>query len=174
MSKGKLWIGIDPGKQGAIVSIDSFNNVETYVMPLIAGEYDLQKLKQFMNQFQEVNDLHLIIEDVHAIFRASANSSFEFGVGVGIVRMATVMAEIPFTLVQPKMWQKTIFEGVSVIKKPGKREEGRGSLDTKAMALIAAQRLYPKLNLMKSDKSKKPHEGIVDALLIAHYCKLKF
>lgn len=172
----RIYAAIDPGKQGAIVFLSDDGELELHTMPTIANqgkEYDLQQLKNVMNQYKD-KLVHLVIEDVHSIYGASANSNFEFGVGVGLVRMAAVMAEIPFTLVQPKVWQKKMFEGVPVIKKPGKQETGRGSLETKQMALVAVQRLYPKLDLRKSARSTNPHEGIVDALLIANYCKLNF
>lgn len=172
----KIWVGIDPGKKGAIAFIDEFNDIEIHTMPTIANkekEYDLQELRAVLLKYS-TRITHLAIEDVHSIFGASAAGNFDFGMGVGMIRMAAAMAQIPFTLVQPKAWQKQMFEGVSVIKKPGKREEGRGSLDTKAMALIAIQRLYPKLDLRKSSRAEKPHDGIVDALLLANYVKRTF
>lgn len=169
----KVRIGIDVGKQGAVVALYEDGKIETSAMPLMKGEYDLQAIRKKIMSYADF-DTHIVIEDVHSIFGASAKSNFEFGVGVGMIRMAAAMAQIPFTLIQPKMWQKEIFVGIPVIKKPGKREEGRGTLDTKAMALVAVQRLYPKLDLRKSERAENPHEGIVDALCIATYCKLKF
>lgn len=172
----KIWAAVDPGKKGAIVFIDEHGDLEIHTMPTIANkekEYDLQELRAVLMKYSS-RIVHLVIEDVHSIFGASAAGNFDFGMGVGMIRMGAAMAQIPFTLVQPKVWQKKMFEGVSVIKKPGKREEGRGSLDTKAMALVAVQRLYPKLDLRKSSRSENPHDGLIDALLMANYCKKTF
>ena len=47
-------------------------------------------------------------------------------------------------------------------------------VDTKAMALVAAKRLFPKVNLMMTSKSTVPHDGLVDALLMAEYARRKF
>lgn len=166
-------IGIDPGKEGAIVAIHD-RGIDTHAMPLIKREYDLQRLRDIILMYEPKGfDTHIVIEDVHAIYKASAAASFDFGVGVGLIRMAVVMTQIPFTLVNPKVWQKEMFQGVPTLEK-AKKEVGRGNLDTKAMALIAAQRIYPKMTFYKSEKAYTPHSGIVDALLMAHYCKLKF
>lgn len=175
-SGSRIWAAVDPGKKGAIVFIDEFGDIEIHTMPTIGNkekDYDLQELRNVLLKYAP-SIVHFIIEDVHSIYGSSAAGNFDFGMGVGMIRMGTAMAQIPFTLVQPKAWQKKMFEGVGDIKKPGKKETGRGSLDTKAMALIAVQRLYPKLDLRKSSRSEKPHDGIVDALLMANYCKQTF
>ena len=47
-------------------------------------------------------------------------------------------------------------------------------VDTKAMALMAAKRLFPKVNLIMTERSTTPHDGLVDALLMAEYARRKF
>lgn len=174
----KVYAAIDPGKNGAIAAIfvekSKIIKIETHIMPMLnKDEYDLQGLRDIILKLSKF-DLHFIIENVHSIFGASAKSNFQFGLGVGFVRAFLAAFQIPFTLVQSKAWQQVCFEGIKPIKKAGKITEGRGSIDTKAMALIAVKRLYPKQNLMKSSRATTAHDGIVDALLMAHYCKLKF
>jgi hypothetical protein len=34
--------------------------------------------------------------------------------------------------------------------------------------------LFPKVNLLMNEKSSVPHDGLVDALLIAEYARRKF
>ena len=57
--------------------------------------------------------------------------------------------------------------------KPGNKKSFRvkGKLDTKCMALLSQKRLYPSFNPLATERSKKPHEGIIDALCISHYLK---
>lgn len=116
----------------------------------------------------------VILEDVHSIFGTSAGSNFEFGRGLGILEGVLEALEISYFKIAPKKWQATMFEGVRVIEKPGTKAKGRNAYDTKAMALVAVQRIYPKLDLRKSSKAEKPHNGIVDGLLMATYAKLKY
>ena len=50
---------------------------------------------------------------------------------------------------------------------------GKSTRDTKAMALVAAKRLFPDAKLTFGDKATKPHDGLVDALLMSEYGKRK-
>lgn len=174
----KIYGACDPGKNGAwcflYVVKEKVIKIETHVMPLLnKDEYDLPKLQVIIEKFAKF-DCHFVIENVHSIFGASAKSNFQFGLGTGFVRAFVVANSIPYTLIQSKAWQKVCFNGVKVINKAGKVGEGRGKVDTKAMGLVAVKRLYPKVNLLATSRSKVPHDGIVDALLMAHYNKLTF
>lgn len=164
------FIGIDPGKSGAIVSIDDLG-IEANATPMLnKEEYDLGgffKLLQRLNNREAI----VLIEDVHSIFGVSAKSNFQFGRGLGIIEALTVAAGLPYVKVGPKTWQKLCFQGVAEVTK-GVTKTGRGKTDTKAMAAVAAARLYPGEALNFGGRAKKPHDGLVDALLMAHYCKL--
>jgi len=50
---------------------------------------------------------------------------------------------------------------------------GKSTRDTKAMALVAAKRLFPGRDFKLTDRSTKPHDGMVDALLMSEYGKRK-
>jgi hypothetical protein len=84
-----------------------------------------------------------------------------------------VAFKIPYTKIAPKKWQRQMFEGVSLMTKPSKTGKTQ-QVDTKAMALIAAQRIFPYADLKASPRCKKAHDGIVDSLLMAQYCRLNF
>lgn len=168
--------GIDPGKQGAVVAIDEDGRITKHVMPVIGKVLDLHAIKKIMCEFSK-DDCHVYIEDVHAMFGSSAGSTFQFGFCCAAVQMACVAFDIPMTLVQPKKWQALMYVGVPEIRKPsikiktGKRagQMMKGKKDTKKMSLVAVNRLYPGLELRRNDRCKIPHDGIVDALLIASY-----
>jgi hypothetical protein len=172
-----ITIGIDPGKQGAIVTVDEAGCITKQVMPVIGKVLDLHKLKEIMLGIARQEQCHAYIEDVHAIYGASAGSTFSFGFGCAAVQMGCVAFDIPMTLVQPKRWQSLMYVGVPEIRRPsitiktGKRagQKMKGKKDTKKMSLVAVQRLFPGLDLRRNDQCKIPHDGIVDALLIAAY-----
>ena len=65
-----------------------------------------------------------------------------------------------------KQWQKEMFLGVEEITITGK-----STRDTKAMALVAIKRIFPNLELTFGVKAKKPHDGLVDAVLMAEYAR---
>lgn len=173
----KVYIGFDVGKNGGIAKISPDGKVEVQIMPLIGkgkgSEIDKKEIANWLGGMDK-SQVVVVIEDVHSIFGTSAGSNFQFGRALGILEGLIEGLQLQYVKVSPKTWQAVCFEGVPVIKKPGKKETGRGSLDTKAMALVAAQRLYPKVDLRRSLKAEKPHDGIIDALLMAHFARLKY
>lgn len=168
----KVYIGIDPGLTGGFTIIypDSIHVMRT---PTIQGkEIDVPAIYDIFDSLRRNNyNVTVIVEDVHSIYGTSAASNFTFGRVLGIAEGIVQAFQFSMIKVQPKKWQKLAFEGISEIRKPG-TEGKKGSIDTKAMALIAAKRLYPTVNLLASVRSSKPHEGIIDSLLIAHYGKV--
>ncbi len=172
----KQYVGIDIGKDGAIVVLNTKNNevisVNTFVTPLIGRELDFKAFKDLLLNY---SNPFVVCEDLHAIFNSSAANTFTFGGMCYATEMACVCLEIPYVKVQAKLWQKIMFEGVKEIRKPGtKNKKGidvKGKVDTKAMALIAAKRLFPKENFLPTPKSRTPHDGIVDAILMAEYAR---
>jgi hypothetical protein len=160
-------IGIDPGKDGGIVVLNERGEIiEQQVMPLIADtELDVIAIK---NIIVDNEPCTAFIEDVHAIYGAAAGSTFTFGGIVHSLNTIVKLLKIRHIRVQPKAWQAMVYQGVAEIRKPSKSGK-KGKVDTKAMSEIAAKRLYPAADLRKNDKCRVVHDGIVDALLIAHY-----
>ena len=175
-------IGIDVGKNGAIVLLsDKKEVVDTLVTPTRNNEIDLEmfisELRYWLSLIGRTN-IVAYIEDVHAIYGCSAGSTFNFGQAFMMAKAVVASLDIPYVLVQPKKWQAEMFEGIDEIRKPSTRKnkkgEGiKGGRDTKAMALMAATKLFPDVDLTATARSTKPHDGIVDALLIAEYGRRK-
>lgn len=172
--KEKLYIGIDPGKDGAICLRDSHETIATLAMPLINNEIDIYTIDRFFKDNMQDRILQVVLEDVHTIFGSSAGATFEFGRGLGIIEGILTANSIPFLKVQPKEWQRVLFQGIPEKRKPNKINGQRGSLLTKPMAHLAIVRLYPEVELKKSARAKNPHLGIIDGLCMMHYCYMKF
>lgn len=159
----KIYVGIDVGKKGGIVKLGEDNKlISLHAMPMIGKEYDIQELKNILsNPDEEI--VHLAIENVHAIQGRTGNSSnFSFGLGKGILMGLVAGLNIPYTLVNPKTWQKIAWEGVSK------------QSDNKKTSLLAAKRLFPTESFLATERSRVPHDGMVDGALMAYYIKLKF
>jgi hypothetical protein len=169
----KTYIGIDIGKKGAICVLSSDLSVEFNKIPLIKDQIDYAFLFDMIQNMQSkcitssgMNPT-VVFEKLGVIFGSSKTTAFSMGYQSGAVEMMCIALGLPYVKVNAKDWQKEMFQGVPEITKTGKT-----SRDTKAMALIAAKRLYPKTNLVFSG-SKKEHDGLVDALLIAGYAQRK-
>ena len=173
----KIRYGIDPGKTGFICEwCESRGTFDFYDIPKIGNEVDVRELNSFLkNRFAENGDysIHCVIENVHAVFGSSAKGTFEFGKIVGVLEALLVANDIPFTKVQPKKWQKEMWEGIPMQKKPSSTGKTMNT-DTKKMSLMAAKRLFPNIDLRKSKRATNPDHNKVDALLMCEYCRRNF
>jgi hypothetical protein len=155
-SKNKI-IGIDPGNSGAIVIMNDQNadDIETVVMPVVDGQVDVKALADmFLEIASEVK--HVYVEEIYAVPTSGASSMLNFGRGHGKIIGVLTALRIPHTLVRPQVWQKLML---------GQRAAGT----TKTVAYQVASKLFPTVELRATARSKNPHDGIVDALLICEY-----
>lgn len=172
MTKG--YIGIDIGKKGAIVYQHPDGKIEAYAVPMIKDEVDyafMYDIIQHMNaRHYELYDCHphMIFEKLGVIFGSSKATAFSMGHQSGAIEMMAIALRIPYTKIPAKQWQKEMFTGVEEITITGKT-----SRDTKAMALVAAKRLFPGREFTFTERATKPHDGYVDALLMSEYGKRK-
>jgi len=160
----KIYAGIDPGKSGGIAFLSEDMELTMYKTPLIGNQMDHQKVRELLLQY---NPVMVELEDVHSLPGTSAKANFSFGENKGEHRGILVGLQMPYMEVAPKIWQKIAWEGVSLIKNP------KGKTDTKSMSLISAKRIFPRESFLASERSIKPHDGIVDAALLAYYVKCK-
>lgn len=141
--------GIDPGLEGGIVIIEN-GRVETCPMPLAGKEVNLAHLSVLLIGV----DL-ACVEKVSAMPKQGVVSMFNFGKSYGGVLGVLAALGIQTELVTPQTWRKAL--GITASGKP-------------AVADWAARR-YPSVTIVQPG-CRKPHEGIVDALAIAHYADL--
>ena len=159
-------VGIDPGFRGAVAVNSDDSLVTTPFKKTPEGLLDITGIRELA--FLD-NKVTVFLEDVHSIPNSSAKSNFQFGRCLGMIEMALYIWSIEVHYVQPKVWQKEVWTEEDKVYKQGKVKR----LDTKGTSLNACNRLYPNVNLLATPRSKVPHDGIVDAILIAHYGKLK-
>lgn len=172
----KIRVGIDVGKDGGIAVFvnDKLESLE--VTPNIGTQIDLKRIVDILQSNNDGvhSDFHVVVENVHAIGGSAAGATFSFGWSLGILEGILVALSIPYTKVTPKDWQKELWQGINPIIKTPKGESKRKVVDTKATSLLAAQRLFPSVDFRKSERASKAHDGMVDAILLAEYCRRKF
>lgn len=175
----KYSVGIDVGKNGGIVIIDDENRIIAMATPKVnKDEIDIHQIVKVLSDLRgPYTKIHIAIEDVHSIFGVGAKANFQFGRALGILEGVVIGLGISFTKVSPKIWQKDLWMGIKPVEINTGKKTKEGNIkyktDTKATSLLAAKRLYPDLDLRATERSKKAHDGIVDALLIATYVKRK-
>lgn len=145
--------GVDPGLKGGIAILQPGCAPVLVPMPVISGK----KRDQFDLEGIRANLIHAEIVFVERLqpMPGFGTRNFAFGRAGGVIEGVCAGAKIPCHAVYPKTWQKVMLAGI-----PGD--------DTKQRALTAAGMFFPGLALVPGGY-RKPHSGIVDALLIAEY-----
>ena len=159
-------IGIDCGQTGGFAILDEDGNiVETAPMPAIDKTIDLNGISALLSRYKD--DSICYLEKVASRPGQGVASTFKFGRNYGAVEGILACLRIPYQLVTPTVWCKEMHAGVDPIK------NSKGKNDTKKMSEVAINMLYPKHNFLATERSKKKHEGMVDATLIAEYGRRK-
>lgn len=164
-------IGIDPGKDGAMAKVDGTKLLKVETFPKIGSKKDeeinFRELYGRLQIWSRDADL-IVVERVHAIFGSSAKSTFNFGRNFQMAVDAASLMIAPLELVKPKEWQKQIFAGETPRFKISK-EGARNIKDTKGTSLLVSSRLFPGEKFLKTERSSVPHDGMIDAALIAYW-----
>lgn len=163
----KHYLGIDPGKSGAFTILNENSEiVEMIGTPLIGKEYNKQAIKAILTKHQYS---HIGLENPGIIFGVGKSSMVSLSGCVRLIEGMLFALNLPHTLVQPKEWQRELWKHVPTQKKAG----GKGN-DTKATSELAATNIWPQINFRitnAGNKSTKPNDGMIDAALIAEYCR---
>lgn len=148
----KVFIGIDPGKNGGIAAIcieDNFIYTKPYSDEL------LRKMSGAL-YFSTSHRAICCLEKVGAMPGQGVVSMFNFGQSVGYIKGVLESFLIPYQEITPQKW---------------KREFGLSS--DKAASAEVCRKLFPEVELLATPRSKKPHDGMAEALLMAEYARRK-
>ena len=161
-------LGIDPGLNGAFAVL---NGTELTVSPMpvdaggvcARGTWDLFMSYKGLAVTLGV-PFFVAIEKSQVMPKQGSVSGFTYGLGNGILIGQTIAVRpTGWVLVKPKQWQKDCWEGTD------------SELDPKQRSLQAVMRLFPDVEIQKrGPRSKKFHDGIVDAMLIAFWARKYF
>lgn len=166
-----LYIAADPGKEGALACIDQESRtIRRMATPRIGanGPVDLGEEYNFCKEIMDSmnpDKAVFVIEDVHALYGVSTSSTSSLMENKGQLEglFFSISMQYPncsFHLIAPKQWQKTVWMHVDKVMESNK-------VNTKKTSLACAKRLWPGDMFLKNDKCRTPHDGIVDAMLIA-------
>lgn len=150
-----IYIGIDPGKHGAIAAITP-TEIVVRPTPLIGKEYDIAEMNKLL--WFSSDPCRAVIERVHAMPGQGRTSMLSIGYGCGLWHALLTSRGIGFRVVSAVTWQKTMLAGVNCA-------------DKKRASILVATRLFPDVALRRSERSRVDDDGMADALLMADYCR---
>lgn len=159
-----IWIGIDPGAKGAMALVgwdaalaefDATARLEDgpLIIPFDQDRYIGTLLAVETSGVECV----CCIEAVHAIAKQGLSSTWSFGVSYGWLLGMLDAIGIPYQPITPQKWKKEF-----------------GLNADKANSIEVCKRLYPGVNLLRTERSRKEDDGLAEALLLSTYAKRKF
>lgn len=160
------YIGIDPGSKGFATLMEDGK-------PIAFASFQLCDQNALAEFFRSHADCKVCMEEVHALYGSSAKSTFAFGEINGFLKGLFTANQIPYTLVQPKKWQKEIWVTQDMVYDYKVDEDGNGRkvVNTKQTSINAAKRLFPGLDLRRTQNCKNIDDNKVDSILIAEYAR---
>lgn len=125
------------------------NRVE--LLPWNITDYvdELETLRQF-----SYFPVRAVVEKVGAMPGQGVVSMFKFGENFGMIQGILQAFGIPYELVTPQKWKKEF-----------------GVTADKNTSIEVCKRLFPDVNLKRTERCKKEHDGMAEALLMAEYAR---
>lgn len=140
-----IYVGVDPGANGGIGVIDTHED---------SAEAFLYSEDKLMEVIHLPGRMRVLVEEVHSMPKQGVASTFSFGMNYGIILGILKALHQQYDLVTPRKWKKEF------------------SLNgDKKKSIECCKRLFPKVELRKSEKSRTEHDGMAEALLIAEYAR---
>ena len=146
-------LGIDPGATGALASIEG-DKISVIPMPRIGKEISITNIRNWLATTSQNPFSLAVIEKVHAFPGQGVCGVFSFGKTYGILIAIVEMLDIPYILVTPQRWKKSILEGT--------RKD-------KDAAIQFCRRRFPATSLKATPRCTKNHDGIADALCLVEW-----
>lgn len=159
----KAAIGIDPGRDGAMAILGYRGT--PILIPFSEAEYanQLRRLdaaQRFMAPSTSADnpkvEVFCVVEHVNAMPGQGVTSCFSFGQNFGFILGLLTALRIPFELVRPLKWKREF-----------------SCTSDKNTSIAVAKRLFPDVDLRRTERCTKDHDGKAEALLLAEYCRRK-
>ena len=145
--RNSVCCGFDPGRDGAAAFLWG---AESLVVPYDRAEY-IAVLKSFIDKGFNVR---AVVEHVGAMPGQGCVSMFNFGTSFGWLQGMLEALGVPYELVRPAKWKKEF-----------------SCTSDKNTSIEVAKRLFPGVDLRRTERCTKDHDGKAESLLLAEYCR---
>lgn len=145
----KTYIGIDPGKSGALALLTE--DGQCTVVPFHESAYIT-----ILSAASGPSSV-CCLEKVGAMPGQGVVSMFNFGHNLGYIEGLLQAFDIPYQLVPPQTWKKEFCV-----------------TSDKNTSIEVCRKLFPHVSLLPTSKSRKPSDGMAEAMLMAEYARRRF
>lgn len=185
----KVWIGIDPGLQGAIAVLTP-DRIEITPMPVVSAAngrdvYDIPAFADVIDRLAVAHgarELLVTSEELLPMHMPGIFAGHYRGRSSMLVEAICGTLGVSYQLVLPQRWQRWIHAGTpgygerrgprKATEKERKQERVARRKAAKERSIMAAQRLFPGVSLLRTRLSRTPDDGFAEALLLARYGQL--
>jgi hypothetical protein len=170
----KFICGIDPGLAGGLCILqkgDTHNVVDVRIMPITSTsdkDINMGVIKNYLSYYKP----HLTIIERQIVVRprmvegkeqrqglgSAAKTMFNYGRLIGLLEGIG----LNYVVVDSREWQSHYADMAPPIKWTYNKP-------TKTRSVSIAVDLYPTVNLFRTSLCHKPHDGMAEAVLLAHY-----
>lgn len=144
-----IYIGIDPGKLGAMAILWQIGDVE--VIP-----FDKAGYTNAIARANETDECKCCLEHVSAMPRQGVTSTFSFGENFGWCQGILDAYGVSYELVRPLKWKREF-----------------SATSDKNTSIEVCKRLFPDVSLKRTENCRKDDDGLAEALLLAEYARRK-
>jgi len=141
-------MGIDPGLTGGVAFVTSCC-AKVYPMPIVAGEVSVSGLLKLISENEPTE---AVVERAQAMPKQGVVSIASYMKNYGKIIGTLECVPIPYREVTPQSWKKVVLAGTA---------------KDKEAAIKYCIKKFPAASLMPTERSKKPSDGMADALCIA-------
>ena len=145
----KTYIGIDPGKSGALALLTE--DGQCTVVPFQESAYTA-----ILRAASGPSSV-CCLEKVGAMPGQGVVSMFNFGHNLGYIEGLLQAFDIPYQLVPPQTWKKEFCV-----------------TSDKNTSIEVCRKLFPHVSLLPTERSRKPSDGMAEAMLMAEYARRRF
>ena len=150
-----IYIGVDPGsKSGAYAAIN--DNGERWTIPWDTDGFVLAMKAITTFRDRDGDKLAAVVEKVNAIHGQGISSTWAFAENFGYIQGVLHAFGIPFQLVPPRVWKKEF-----------------SLTSEKSKSIEVCHRLFPDVNLRRTERSRTDDNNLAEALLMAEYARRK-
>lgn len=150
--------------KGAFVVLNEAGEVVAkYKVPVFTSakgkdQYDIARMAEMVSSHLP---LKVCLELTHAMPLQGTVSMFRMGYGLGLWEGILTALKVPYTMVSPQRWQKTVLADFNrdIIK---------------IASVMYAQKTWPNERWMATERSRVPDNNLTDAACLAQYARKTF
>lgn len=159
-----IYIGIDNGLSGGLAAVDYKGQmIDSIIMPTRnkakGNEIDAVEVYEWIRSMRSMSVPTQIVLETPGKFSKGVQAIASMWDSYGVLRAICEVSQLRHHRITPQQWQKKMLVGCK-----------RG--DTKPAALQKAKQLWPMEEFLPTPRCKKPHDGMIDAALMAEYARI--